>query len=66
MGNRDGKEPEKMRKGAVKALVLTIVFILTVVITGVFTNKTNEDLTTEMAEATLPVITLYENGVEIN
>ena len=55
-----------MRKGAVKALVLTIVFILTVVITGVFTNKTNEDLTTEMAEATLPVITLYENGVEIN
>lgn len=55
-----------MRKGAIKALVLTIVFILTVVITGVFTNKTNEDLTMEMADATLPVITLYENGTEIN
>ncbi len=55
-----------MRKGAVKALVLTIVFVLTVLIMGAFTNKTNEDLTMEMAEATLPVITLYENGVQIN
>lgn len=40
--------------------------MLTVMITGVFTNKTNEDLTIEMADATLPVVTLYENDVEIN
>ncbi|MGN0351367.1 MAG: hypothetical protein ACI4ES_06900 [Roseburia sp.] len=60
------KGTRNMRKGAIKALVLTIVFILTVMITGVFTNKTNEDLTMEMADATLPVVTLYENDVEIN
>lgn len=55
-----------MRKGAKKALVLTIIFFVTVAITGIFTNQTNEDLTTEMKESTLPVISLYENETEIN
>jgi len=30
------------------------------------TNQTNEDLTTEMANATLPVVTLYENQTAVN
>lgn len=30
------------------------------------TNQTNEDLTTEMSEATLPVLTLYDGKTAIN
>ena len=29
-------------------------------------NDTNEDLTTEMKEATLPVITMYQGDQELN
>lgn len=55
-----------MHKGVVKAAVLSIIFIFSMIIFGKLTNHTNEDLTTEMEEATLPVISLYENGTEIN
>lgn len=55
-----------MSKGVIKALVLAGVFLLTVGVTGALTNHTNEDLTMEMEEATLPVVTLYENGTAIN
>ena len=48
-----------MRKGTIKAAVLAAVFIGAVLIFGRFMNDTNEDLTTEMKEATLPVITMY-------
>ena len=44
-----------MRKGTIKAAVLAAVFIGAVLIFGRFMNDTNEDLTTEMKEATLPV-----------
>ena len=49
-----------MRKGTIKAAVLAAVFIGAVLIFGRFMNDTNEDLTTEMKEATLPVITMYQ------
>lgn len=55
-----------MTKGIVKAAVLSAIFIVSVLVFGGMMNHTNEDLTTEMAEATLPVITLYENGTGIN
>lgn len=55
-----------MHKGVVKAAVLSIIFILSMLFFGKLTNHTNEDLTMEMEEATLPVISLYENGTEIN
>lgn len=55
-----------MHKGAIKAIVLSAVFLIAVVIFSYMTNQTNEDLTTEMAEATLPVITLYNGEMEIN
>lgn len=53
-----------MQKGTIKAIVLPVVFVLAVIIFSFMTNQTNEDLTTEMSEATLPVLTLYdgENG----
>ena len=47
-----------MQKGTIKAIVLPVVFVLAVIIFSFMTNQTNEDLTTEMSEATLPVLTL--------
>lgn len=55
-----------MHKGAIKAIILSAVFIVAVITFSHMTNQTNEDLTTEMAEATLPVITLYNGETAIN
>lgn len=55
-----------MRRGILKAAVLSAIFVVSVLVFGRLMNHTNEDLTTEMAEATLPVISLYENEEEIN
>lgn len=55
-----------MRKGTIKAAVLSLVFILAVLIFGKMTNHTNEDLTMEMEQATLPVIFLYQNDRALN
>lgn len=55
-----------MQKGLWKAGILGTVFIVVVIIFSIMTNQTNEDLTTEMADATLPVITLYSENVAIN
>lgn len=55
-----------MRKGTFKAAVLLVVFIIALLVFGKLMNHTNEDLTTEMEEATFPVISLYQDGVEMN
>lgn len=55
-----------MQKGTIKAAVLSIIFIIAVLVFGGMTNYVNEDLITEMENATLPVISLYENDREIN
>ena len=55
-----------MQKSAVKAAVLSIIFVVSVMIFGMLTNHVNEDLTTEMPEATLPVISLFSGETEIN
>lgn len=55
-----------MQKGTLKATVLLIIFVLAVLIFGKLMNHTNEDLTTEMEEATFPIISLYQNDIEIN
>lgn len=55
-----------MRKGLLKACVLIVVFILGILGFGQLTNRTNEDLTKDMAEATLPVVSLYIDETEIN
>lgn len=49
-----------------KAIVLPVVFVLAVIIFSFMTNQTNKDLTTEMSEATLPVLTLYDGKTAIN
>lgn len=55
-----------MRKGTIKAVVLIIIFIAAVLIFGKLTNHNNQDMTTEMEEAKLPVISLYQNDTEMN
>ncbi|MBO5371642.1 MAG: hypothetical protein J6A75_02870 [Lachnospiraceae bacterium] len=59
-----------MKKGIIKVLVLLAVFCLGIVVFGKMNDHANADLTTEMADATLPVISLYmQNGTsnwEIN
>lgn len=55
-----------MQKGTIKGIVLALVFVVSVLVFGRMTNYTNEDLTRDMGEATLPVISLYQNDVELN
>lgn len=57
---------DSMRKGVLKAIVLTLFFGITILITSLLTHKNNIDLTTKMSEATLPVVYLQENGTNIN
>ena len=55
-----------MQKGAVKATDLIVVFFVSVILFEILTNHVNEDLTTEMPEATLPVISFYADEIQIN
>ena len=55
-----------MQKGMIKAIVLTIVFFASVAIFSIMTNQVNEDLTTEMEDVSLPIVSLYTDDTEIN
>lgn len=55
-----------MRKGVIRAIVLTVIFFGSIAFFGITSNQVNEDLTTEMADATLPVISLYTDNIEVN
>lgn len=55
-----------MSKGVIKTIVFSIVFLAAVVIFSFATNHTNEDLTTEMKDATFPVVYLYYGDEQVN
>lgn len=55
-----------MSKGAIKAIVFPIVFIVALIIFSIVTNHTNEDLTRKMADAKLPVVYLNYDDEELN
>ena len=55
-----------MKKGIIKALVLIAVFCMGVLGFSRFTNYANKDMMTEMADATLPLVSLYIGDMEIN
>lgn len=55
-----------MKKGIVKVLVLLAVFCAGVAGFSQLTNHSNRDLTAEMADATLPVVSLYAGEMEVN
>lgn len=48
-----------MKKGLIKLLVLAVVFVFGIIGFGQMSNHANQDLTTEMADATLPVVFLH-------
>lgn len=48
-----------MKKGLIKLLVLVVVFVFGIIGFGQMSNHANQDLTTEMADATLPVVFLH-------
>lgn len=55
-----------MKKGLIKAGVLVAVFFAALIGFSLMTNQTNKDLTTDMANATLPMIDLYTGTQKIN
>ena len=55
-----------MKKRVTKAVVLSVIFILSVIIIGKITNKGNTDMTAEIGNATYPVITTVVGEVEAN
>ena len=52
-----------MQKGFVKLIVLSVIFIVSVNFFSILTNQVNEDLTTEMADASLPVLSIYSDKI---
>ncbi len=55
-----------MKKGTIRLIVLTIVFILALFVTSYVTNRGDADLTADMDLATLPTISFVVNKQEIN
>lgn len=55
-----------MNKGILRGIILGAIFAVAVTVFGLLMNKTNQDMTTEMGEATLPTLSLYYQEEEIN
>lgn len=55
-----------MKKGIIKIAVFIAVFFLALIIIGKMMNKGHNNLTVEMAPATLPLVTMEMNGVAYN
>lgn len=55
-----------MRKYIIKPVVLSVLFLVAVVFFSIITNQDNQDLTTTLSEATLPVVEFYEGETPIN
>lgn len=55
-----------MRKHIIKPVVLSTLFLVAVVFFSVITNQDNRDMTTIMAESTLPVVRFYSGDTPMN
>ncbi len=55
-----------MRKNIIKTVVLLVVFWATVAVMQLMGQQNNMDLTSEMAQATLPVVSMQRDGYKIN
>lgn len=55
-----------MKKGIIKGIVLATVFVAAILGLSRVSNRTNEDLTRDMAYATLPVVTLRSYDMDVN
>lgn len=55
-----------MKKGVIKFSVFFVVFLLSLIIISRIMNRGHDNLTMEMAPATLPIVTMIMDGVECN
>ena len=55
-----------MKKGMIKLLVFCAVFVLALIVIGRIMNRGHDNLTMEMAPASLPLVTLVMDGREYN
>ena len=55
-----------MKKGLLKAASIIIVFFVALAVFGGTMNQSQVDYTTEMEQASLPIVVLYENNEQIN
>lgn len=55
-----------MKKSVIKLLVFAAVFVLSLIVIGKAMNQGHDNLTMEMAQASLPLVTMELNGVEYN
>ena len=55
-----------MKKGIIKTIVFTAVFILALVIVSRIMNKGHDNLTIEMSQASFPLVTMETDGVAYN
>ncbi len=55
-----------MNKKWIKPIVLVLVFLASIIIFEIVTNKANKDMTTSMSEATLPVIYFHKADTKLN
>ncbi|MCM1045187.1 MAG: hypothetical protein NC417_06730 [Candidatus Gastranaerophilales bacterium] len=55
-----------MKKKLIKMALFVITFMVSLIVIGKIMNKGHDNITMEMTQATLPVITMERNGVEYN
>ena len=55
-----------MKKSIIKLTVFFIVFLLALVIVGRFMNRGHDNMTMEMAPASLPLVAMVLEGTEYN
>ncbi len=55
-----------MSKGVIKAVIFSAIFLVAVILFSFAMNHTNEDLTTEMKEASLPVVSFSYQDRQMN
>lgn len=55
-----------MSKRVIKSLVLAAVFLAALIIFSILTNQVNKDLTTNMSDASLPVMHFYMDDTKVN
>lgn len=55
-----------MKKAILKSLIFVMVFVISIIVMGEIMNKDHNNMTMEMAPATLPMVTMETEGIAYN
>ena len=55
-----------MKRAIIKGSLLAIIFVAALMLTSMIMNQGNTDMTTEMGEATFPIVSMSLNGYRVN